>query len=112
MTEAKRGEVWITALDPVIGREQAKTRPALVLSADEFNTRSGLVSILPITGTHRPWMTRVAVIPPEGGLEEPSSIICEQVRTVSIQRLSKRMGTVSPQTLARASDIVRLLLKL
>ena len=109
----KRGEVWWVVLDPTRGREQAGRRPALVLSADLLNaSAAGIVSVLPITSRDRGIRSHVAVEPPEGGLAVPSWILCEQVRTISRERLLGRIGAVSPRTLAAVADRVRVLLDL
>ena len=109
----KRGEVWWVVLDPTRGREQAGRRPALVLSADILNaSAAGIVSILPITSRDRGIRSHVAIEPPEGGLAVPSWILCEQVRTISRERLLGRIGVVTARTLAAAADRVRVLLDL
>ena len=109
----KRGEVWWVVLDPTRGREQAGRRPALVLSADLLNaSAAGIVSALPITSRDRGIRSHVAIEPPEGGLAVPSWILCEQVRTISRERLLGRIGAVSPRTLAAVADRVRVLLDL
>jgi mRNA interferase MazF len=113
MKAPRRGEVWRANLNPTIGHEQAKTRPVLVLSVDSFNTCGAqLITILPVTSKPRALRTRVDISPPEGGCTEPSQVIGEQVRTISIERLSKRLGSVSIETMARVSGIVRMLLGL
>jgi mRNA interferase MazF len=109
----KRGEVWAVDLDPVRGHEQAGRRPALILSADAFNTSpADLVVVLPITSKLRKLPSRVRIAPPEGGLRMESWVIGEQVRTVSKSRLTSRLGAVSPATMRAVSDVVRLLLDL
>jgi mRNA interferase MazF len=109
----KRGEVWAVDLDPVRGHEQAGRRPALILSADAFNTSpADLVVLLPITSKPRKLPSRVRIAPPEGGLRVESWVIGEQVRTVSKSRLTSRLGAVSPATMRAVSDVVRLLLDL
>lgn len=109
----KRGEVWWVVLDPTRGREQAGRRPALVLSADLLNaSAAGIVSALPITSRDRGIRSHVAIEPPEGGLAVPSWILCEQVRTISRERLLGRIGVVTMRTLAAAADRVRVLLDL
>ncbi len=112
--KARRGEVWLVSLDPTKGHEQAGSRPALILSVDAMNaSRANLVTVLPITSKARPAVpSRIPVTPPEGGLSALSYIIGEQVRTISTDRLVKRFGAVSPDTMARAEDTVRILLGL
>jgi mRNA interferase MazF len=113
MRAARRGDVWLVGLDPTRGHEQAGVRPALVLSADEFNASpAGLLTILPITSKPRTLRTRVEVQPPEGGLSIVSYVICEQTRTISTDRLVKPLGMVRPATMTKVADIVRVLLGL
>jgi len=109
----RRGEVWLVNLDPVEGHEQAGRRPALVLSVDAFNSsQAELVTLLPITSKARAVRTRVEVRPPEGGLGTVSYVMGEQTRTVSTRRLVRRLGVASGGTIARVSEIVRVLLGL
>ena len=86
----------------------------LILSIDSFNaTRAELVTMLPITSVARPANPfRIGVAPPEGGLVVDSYIIGEQVRTITTRRLVRRLGAVSPATLARVAGVVRMLLGL
>lgn len=103
----KRGDVYLADLAPVRGREQDGKRPVLLVSQDKFNALPfGLVVVLPITSKARPNFPRVRVMPPEGGLKTESWIMCEQPRTISVERLGKRLGTVSPATLAAAWQFV------
>lgn len=110
---ASRGEVWLVDLNPTRGHEQAGTRPALVVSADEFNHGpAGLVIVAPMTTRERGIPLHVSVDPPEGGLDRRSFIKCEDVRSVSEQRLVRRFGVVSPETLALVADRLRIVLDL
>ncbi len=109
----KRGEVWIINLDPTKGREQAGKRPALVLSVDQFNhAPAELVVILPITSKAKGIPLHVVVTPPEGGLSQPSFIKCEDVRSVSKERLLNKLGAVTAQTMATVEDRIKRLLRL
>lgn len=108
-----RGEIWSVDLDPVRGHEQAGRRPALILSVDLFNEGpSGLVVVLPITTRDRglPW--HLPVLPPEGGLARRSFIKTEDVRSISTERLVRRLGRVSGSTLEMTEERVRILLGL
>ena len=106
-----RGEVWTINLDPTVGREQAGSRPALVVSVDPFNSSArDLVVVVPITGTDRSLPTHVAVAPPEGGLAKVSVIMTEQIRSVSKDRLGRRIGSVTPATLEHVGQNLALLL--
>lgn len=106
-----RGEVWNAALDPTEGHEQAGHRPVLIVSHDQFNQGgSRLVVALPLTRTERQHVMHVRVLAPEGGLEADSSILCDQIRTLSQSRLGRKRGRVSDTTLAAVeARLLRLL---
>ena len=108
-----RGEVWFADLNPTKGHEQAGLRPVLVISEDAFND-SGAEQcvVLPITSRARPYPTRVEVQPPEGGLKKPSYVICEQLRTISLECVRRKSGAVRPDTMTAVGDVVRMLLGL
>ena len=108
-----RGEIWMIDLDPTRGHEQAGKRPALIVSDDVFNSGpAGLVIVLPLTSQAKGIRTHVAVQPPEGGLRKPSYIKCEDVRSVAVERLGKRLGTVSPATMEAVVMRLRILMDL
>ena len=100
-------------LDPTTGHEQASTRPALILSEDIFNEGpADMVVVAPITRTQRKIRWHVPVAPPEGGLVSESFVQCENVRSVSKQRLKRRRGRVSPPVMQQVEDRLRILLGL
>jgi mRNA interferase MazF len=105
--------VWLVDLDPARGHEQAGTRPALVVSADLFNQGpAGLVIVLPITSVAKSMRSHVSVEPPEGGLKTTSYAKCEDVRSISAERLRRRWGQVSARTMAAVEDVLRMLMEL
>lgn len=113
MAAPLRGEVWVVDLSPVRGREQAGRRPALVVSVDMFNRGPAeLVVVLPITTKEKGVPLHVRIDPPEGGVKETSFIKCEDIRSISTQRLTVRLGIVSARTMALVEDRVRVLLGL
>jgi mRNA interferase MazF len=113
VSEVLRGEVWLTDLNPARGREQAGKRPCLVISVDFFNkSPAQLVVILPITSKNKRISSHVKVLPPEAGLTMESFIKCEDVRSISVDRLEKRYGAVSRETLAAVEDRLRILMGL
>ena len=108
-----RGEVWFADLDPVRGREQAGRRPVLVLSVDPYNqSRADLVVVAPITSTIRSLPFHLTVRPPEGGLTNPASVLCDALRSISRQRLVRRCGRISPASMAAVEDRLRILMGL
>jgi len=113
MTKASRGEIWLVNLDPTQGREQAGTRPFLVISVDLFNHGAAeLVVGIPITSKAKNIPLHVEINPPEGGLSLTSYAKCEDVRSVSTARLKKRLGKVLPQTIDAVEDRLKILLGL
>ncbi|MGH2532432.1 MAG: type II toxin-antitoxin system PemK/MazF family toxin [Thermomicrobiales bacterium] len=106
-----RGDVWDAEFDPVRGREQAGRRPAVIVSSSDANRgRSELVFVVPMTRRDRGIPSHVPIQPPEGGLTSPSVIMCEQLRTFSVERLLRRRGTVSLATLREIEWRLRYLL--
>ena len=113
MTTPARGDVWVADLNPTRGREQAGRRPVLVVSDDALNRGpADLVIVLPITSTLRPIPSHVRLQPPEGGLKNPSAVLCEAVRSIAKQRLVTRWGTVPAAKMATIEDVLRILMRL
>jgi mRNA interferase MazF len=110
----RRGETWLVDLSPTRGHEQAGRRPAVVVSADAFNSgRAGLVFVVPLTTRHRGIPTHVEVRPPAGGLRDTSWARCEDLRSVSVERLvTGPLGAVTKDTMAAIGERLRLLLEL
>jgi mRNA interferase MazF len=89
----RRGDIYWVALDPTIGREIRKTRPALVVSPDEMNQALRTVVLAPITSTVRDFPTRYTI----RLQRKVASIALDQIRTVSVERLLKKMATIDPR---------------
>lgn len=113
MTKASRGEIWLVNLSPTEGREQAGTRPALIVSVDIFNHGAAeLVVAIPVTSKAKGIPLHVEINPPEGGLSLKSFVKCEDVRSISTARLIKKLGKVSPTTIDAVEDRLKILLGL
>lgn len=97
----KRGEVWLVDLDPILGSEVGKQRPAIVIQNDLANRTSPTVTVVPLTTqTRRVFPFQVLIAAGEGGLPRASKALCEQVRSVSRQRMNRCLGMVSDERLA------------
>ena len=108
-----RGEVWLASLNPLRGHEQAGVRPVVVVSEDTFNHGpAGLMVIVPMTTTWRGIFLHIRVNPPEGGLRRQSVIKCEDIRSISLERLIEQWGRLSAATMAVVEDRLRILLQL
>lgn len=90
----QRFEVWLVNLDPALGREIRKTRPALVVSPDEMNHAIATVIIAPMTTKGRDYPTRV----PCTFQGKAGQVVLDQLRTVNKVRLVKRLGRLEEQT--------------
>lgn len=107
----KRGEVHLTALDPTIGHEIQKTRPALVIQNDTTNRYGATTMVAPITSKIRLPLSPLHVLLPAGpatGLSVPSVAVFSQIRTVGRSRLIKRLGKVDGAVLNRVAEAVRI----
>jgi mRNA interferase MazF len=101
MARVLRGDVLWADLDPTRGREQAGQRPVLVISHDIFNERSGTVIAMAITNQPQKAGFPLTVELTKGELPKLSWVKVSQVRTLSRERLGKRIGRVSPEELLR-----------
>ena len=105
----RRGEVRLVAFDPVRGAEADKTRPAVIVSNDSANAIAdrlgrGVVTVLPLTSnTDRVYPFQVLVPAADSGLPRDSKVQAEQVRSVAVERIGRRVGAV-PAVLMSAVD--------
>lgn len=104
MARILRGEVYWADLNPVRGREQAGRRPALVISHEVFNARSGTVIALAITSQPQQAGFPLTLPVESVRLPKPSWVKISQVRTLSTERLGRKLGAVSSEELARIAD--------
>jgi mRNA interferase MazF len=117
MADPSRGEIWLADFGAGRGHEQAGPRPALVVSDDTFNANpAGLVMVIPLTSKiakSKNIPTHIPVTPSEGGLKTPSVILCDQLRTISKDRLGNApWGTLAAATMTAVEDVIRILLRL
>ena len=107
----KRGEIYLTALDPTVGHEIHKTRPALVIQNDTSNRYSAITMVAPITSTIRQPLSPMHVLlpaDPATGLTVTSVAVFNQVRAVDRRRLIRKLGAVDPQIQAQVDEAIRI----
>lgn len=103
-TTPPRGEIWMADFGTPIVHEQGYRRPAVVVSADRMNSsRAGLAIVVPMTPTRRGLSSHIEVEPGESGLREASCAKCEDVKSVSIERLTHRLGRARKPSCAGTS---------
>jgi len=89
--------IYRANLDPVVGSEQGKSRPVLIISEDEINSLINTVNILPITSRklgRRIYPNETLLEKDKFGLENESIVLCHQIRTIDKVRLTKHYGDV------------------
>ncbi len=90
----KRFEIYWVNLDPTVGREMQKTRPAVVISPNEVNDALGTILVAPVTSICRNFPTRIAF-----ELNENENYIAlDQIRAVDKTRLSKKISVLNRET--------------
>jgi mRNA interferase MazF len=110
--DLRQGDVVWADPDPTRGREQAKPRPFAIVSVDQLNRSGlGLSLVVPFTRTDFSNALHLEVAPPEGGLRTRCFAMPEQLRTLSHERVSRRLGTLRPATLSELLSRCRLLLR-
>jgi mRNA interferase MazF len=108
----RRGEVWTVSLDPTVGHEVNKTRPAIVVTNDVYNTHNWVVVVMPVTSHDQAEYDQVLIQPPEGGLAKTSVTLPDQIRAVDRRRLVRRLGKLKPATLQKVDRSLRIVLDL
>lgn len=108
------GDIYDVDLDPVVGSETGKRRPALIVSNDVNNEYSETVTVLPITGQPAKREYPFEVFVPKGvaGLTSDSRIKANQVRTLDKSRLVRLRGSLPPQYLPKVERALKIHLNL
>ena len=114
----QRGEIRVVNLEPVLGAEAARARPAVIVSNDGANTTAarlghGVVTIVPITSnTERVYPFQVLLAANETGLGRDSKAQAEQIRSVSVERIGRLVGLAPVDLMDRLDEAIRLHLSL
>lgn len=111
--QVRRGDIFTVDFDPPRGSEQGKKRPAIVIQNDVGNRYSETTIVAAITsGTSARYPVNVMIKAPEGGLRNDSVILLNQILTVSQARFGRYWGTVSPTTLTKIDQAIKVSLGL
>jgi mRNA interferase MazF len=86
-------DVYLADLNPTIGREQQGKRPVLIIS-NNYENLLDVVTILPLTSLKKNRRVYPNEFLLKHELEKPSLVLCQQIRTISKQRLVKRLTTI------------------
>jgi mRNA interferase MazF len=114
----RRGDIVTVSLDPVRGSEASKTRPAVVVSNDAANTTAtrlgrGVITVVPVTSnTERVYPFQVRLPARQTGLPHDSKAQAEQVRSVAVERIGKRIGQLPASLITELDQALRVHLAL
>ncbi|WP_300606987.1 type II toxin-antitoxin system PemK/MazF family toxin [Trebonia sp.] len=114
----RRGEVVTVNLDPALGQEATKTRPAVIVSNDAANGTAtrlgrGVVTVVPVTSsTERIYPFQVLLPADLTGLRHDSKAHAEQVRSVAVERIGKHIGQLPADLMAELDQALRIHLSL
>lgn len=115
MTFMNRGDIWLINLEPTIGSEIKKTRPAIIVNDDAIGILP-LKIIVPITTwkeqyTIASWMIRINP-DQSNGLDKPSAADTFQVRSISQERFIKQLGKIPDSTMQKITEGLALVLSI
>lgn len=105
----RRGEVWWVNLDPALGSEISKQRPAIVISNDASNKTLDRVQVIPLTSNIKRVFVSECLVNVK---QVTSKALANQIRTVSVKRLNKRIDVLSVSDMQGVENILRLQLGL
>jgi mRNA interferase MazF len=114
----RRGEIVTVGLDPVRGSEASKTRPAVVVSNDAANATAtrlgrGVITVVPLTSnTARIYPFQVLLPAHQTGLSHDSKAQAEEVRSVAVERVGKRVGQLPAELITELDQALRIHLSL
>ncbi|MBI2101305.1 type II toxin-antitoxin system PemK/MazF family toxin [Candidatus Woesearchaeota archaeon] len=114
MAEVKRGDIWLVNLDPTIGHEIRKSRPAVIIQNDLGNKYSPITIIAPITSQNieKTYPIEVVLDRKNSGLEKVSKVLLNQIRAIDKRRLIRKLGRVDYETMAKVENSIKISLGL
>lgn len=96
MNFPKRGEIWLSSLDPAVGREMKKTRPVIIISNNRNNEFYETITIIPLTSNVQKIYSFEAYLSrAETNLPKESKAKCDQIRTIDKKRIIKFLTAIS-----------------
>jgi mRNA interferase MazF len=104
MARILRGEIFWADLNPTKGREQAGLRPVLVLSQDVFNEKSGTVIAIALTSQPQRASFPLTLELSSPRLPKQTWAKISQIKTLSVERIGKKLGRVSDQELQQVVE--------
>ncbi|MBS3095960.1 type II toxin-antitoxin system PemK/MazF family toxin [Candidatus Woesearchaeota archaeon] len=114
MAEVKRGDIWLVNLEPTIGHEIRKSRPAVIIQNDLGNKYSPITIVAPITSQNieRTYPIEVVLDKKSSGLEKISKVLLNQIRAIDKRRLIKKLGKIDYETMMNVDYSIKISLGL
>ena len=114
MKTIHRGEIWLVNLDPTIGHEIKKSRPAVIIQNDLGNVYSPITIIAPITSQKLDniYPIEILLTKENSGLSHKSKVLLNQIRAIDKKRLIKRLGKVKQETMGEIDEGLKISLGL
>jgi mRNA interferase MazF len=97
----KQGEIWYSDLNPIKGSEQSGLRPVAIVSGDLLNQHLPVVIVVPLTSKVKRYKGNPVLMPSkENGLDRESELLVFHIRSVSKERLVRKIGHVTQTDLS------------
>ena len=112
--DVKRGDVWLVSLDPTVGHEIKKSRPAVIIQNDIGNRYSPITIIAPLTSQRleEVYPIEVLIAKKGSGLAKDSKVLLNQIRAIDKRRLVRKLGKLDAETLVNVDDALMISLGL
>ena len=110
MPEVKRGEIWLVNLDPTVGHEIKKQRPAIIVQNDIGNKYSPVTIVVPITSqnTEKIYPVEMLLTYENSGLKKDSKALFNQIRAVDKKRLIKKVGQINEESTESMNEALKI----
>lgn len=114
MENVRRGDIWVVNLDPTIGHEIKKSRPAVIIQNDLGNKYSPITIVAPVTSqnTEKIYPIEVLLTKQNARLQKESKVLLNQIRAIDKRRLVKRVGMLSDDAQEQVNEALRISLGL
>ncbi len=101
--ELNQYEIVLVNLDPIIGSEMQKTRPAVIISPNEMNAYLNTIVIVPMTSASKSYPTRIEVV--YSGIT--GWIVLDQIRTIDRKRIIKKLDTLTEKDIYKVKNVLK-----
>ena len=99
----KQYHIVLVGLDPTLGSEMKKTRPCVIISPDEMNRYLQTIIIAPITGSSKPYPTRIEI----KNQKTKGWIVIDQIRIIAKERVKKQLGALTEREINSVKNTIR-----